>query len=161
MGLDEKEETQYEISLDEENIATWEINITAPIGGTYMGVFKFKTGLTPMQQIEADRDYRALLGSQAPELATPYIERMCYTLSQLRQRVSKAPPFWYESNNKFPGSHVKDEEVLTAVYEAALQSEIMFRDKLKKKREESLNKLKTYLEKKVEEDKLEDELNED
>ena len=54
----------------ESNLGNWEIKVDGDINGTYMGHFKFKCYLTPLQQIAANREFRELLGtnpSVAPE----------------------------------------------------------------------------------------------
>jgi hypothetical protein len=148
---------EKDIVLDSQGIATWEINMTAPIGGTYQGVFQFRTVLSPIQQIEADRDFRELLGANA-SFATTHVENLAYTLAQLRQRIIKAPPFWDDGLSKFKGSHIRDEEILQAVYEAAVMAETKFRNQLKEKHKESIERLKAFIERQEEEERLEAEL---
>lgn len=138
--------TEDMVSIDMSNsTASYEMNLTGEIGGTYMGLFKFKTILTPLQEIEADRDYRSLLGSNA-ELATTHIDMMCYTLAQLKHRIIEAPPFWNGENTRFPGSQIKDREILQAALEAAIIAETKYKNLIKKKNEEALNKLRKNIE---------------
>jgi hypothetical protein len=148
---------EKDILLDSNGIATWEINMTAPIGGTYQGVFQFRTVLSPIQQIEADRDYRDLVGNNA-SLMTTHIDNLAYTLAQLRQRVIKYPPFWDDGYNRFKGSHIRDEEILQAVYEAAVMAEVKFRKQIKEKHKESIERLKAAIQRQEEEERLNAEL---
>lgn len=150
--IDEKD-----ILLDSQGNATWEMNMTAPVGGTYQGVFQFRTVLSPMQQIEADRDYRELIGSNYQIIGT-HVDNLAYILSQLRQRVIKHPPFWDDGLSRFKGSHIRDEEVVLAVYEAAVLAETKFRKELKEKHKVAIEKLKAAIERQEEEDKLNEEL---
>jgi outer membrane scaffolding protein for murein synthesis (MipA/OmpV family) len=144
---------EKDILLDSQGIATWEINMTGPIGGTYQGVFQFRTVLSPIQQIEADRDYRELLGTNATLVST-HVDNLAYSLSQLRQRVIKAPPFWDDGASRFKGSHIRDEEVIQAVYEAAVISETKFRAQIKEKHKASIERLKASIERQEEEERL-------
>jgi hypothetical protein len=50
--------------------ATWSINLVAPFAGSYQGTFRFRCYLSPMGVIQADRDYRKLMGDNAA-LADP------------------------------------------------------------------------------------------
>jgi hypothetical protein len=141
--------TQDDITLQSDGTSTWEINATYPVGGTYMGKFTFRCILTPMQMIEADRDYRDLLGKNA-EFANTTVESYVYAISQLKQRVVFSPPFWAESNSRFPGSQVKDSEVLDMVLQAAIESELKYRAALAEKHEASISKLKLHIQKQKE-----------
>lgn len=147
-----------DISLEQE-FGVWELQETAPLGGTYMGTFKFRCYLTPIQMIEADRDYRFLLGETSPTLASETIENYSYSLAQLKQRVVQAPPFWFDGS-RFPGGNVKDKEIIALVFEAAIQSELKYRSKLEEKHKSQLEKLSKYIEKQNEINKLAEEMEE-
>lgn len=151
---------EKDILLDSQGNASWEINMTAPIGGTYQGLFQFRTILSPIQQIEADRDYRELLGPSA-SLVSTHVDNLAYSLSQLRQRVIKAPPFWDDGASRFKGSHIRDEEIIQAVYEAAVLSETKFRAQIKEKHKASIDRLKAAIERQEEEEKLNAEMEQD
>jgi hypothetical protein len=148
---------EKDILLDSQGNATWEMNMTGPIGGTYQGVFQFRTVLSPIQQIEADRDYRELVGTNYQLIAT-HIDNLAYILSQLRQRIIKHPPFWDDGSSRFKGSHIRDEEIILAVYEAAVLAETKFRKELKEKHKAAIERLKAAIERQEEEDKLNEEL---
>jgi hypothetical protein len=136
---------ESEVMIDAQGIAAWEMDMVAPISGTYQGVFKFKTVLSPIQQVEADRDYRELLGKNA-EFVSTYIENIAYALAQLKQRVVSAPPFWFDGISKFPGSQVKDLEVVEKVLEAAVAAETKYRKMLNEKHKQSIKKLQRAIE---------------
>lgn len=145
------------VRLDEAGNALWEINMVGPIGGTYQGLFTFRTVLSPMHLIEADRDYRDLLGKNA-EFAATHVENLAYTLTQLNQRIIKYPPFWNDGVAKFPGSHIRDLEVIQAVYEASVVAETKFRAQLKEKHKASIERIKEALEEQERLDKEDAEL---
>lgn len=152
--------SEKDVLLDSQGIATWEINMTGDVGGTYQGIFQFKTILSPMQQIEADRDYRELIGANA-SLASSHIDNLAYTFSQLRQRIIKYPPFWDDGASRFKGSHIRDEDIIQAVYEAAVVAETKFRAQLKEKHKAAVERLKAAIEQKEEEDRLNAEMEQD
>lgn len=142
---------ENDVTIDAHGVASWDLNIFAPIGGTYMGHFKFRTVLSPLQEIEADRDYRDLLGKNA-EFAATYVENFAYALAQLRQRVISAPPFWMDGISKFPGSQIRDKEVLEVVLEAAVTAEVKYRKSLSDKHKTAVERLAKALEKKEQEE---------
>ena len=147
-----EEDLKNQISIDSKGLASWDINMTGLIGGTYQGTFVFKTILTPLQEIEVDRDYRELLGKNA-EFATTHADNLAYTLSQLRYRVVKAPPFFNDGITRFPGGQIPDREVLSKILDAAIAAEMKYRDELKKKHTASIQKLVKVLEEKEREEK--------
>ena len=57
-------------------------------------------------------------------------------LSQLKTRIIKAPPFWTSAPN-YPGN-INDFNLISFLFEKALSAEILYKDQLKKKREEAL-----------------------
>lgn len=135
---------EKQVHVDQEGVGSWEIDILGKIGGAYKGLFKFRTVLSPIQLIEADRDYRELLGKNA-EFAETHVENMAYTLTQLKHRILSAPPFWNDGS-RFPGGHIRDDEIISAVYEAAVISEKKFRDLLTQKHKSSIERLKKVIE---------------
>lgn len=143
---------ENDISIDAQGVATWEMNTTAPINGTYQGVFKLRTGITPMQEIEADRDYRELLGKNT-ELISSHIENLAYALTQLKQRVISGPPFWFDGISKFPGSQVRDKEIIEKVFEASVVAETKYRKMLQEKHKLSVEKLAKAIEMREQQEK--------
>lgn len=144
----------------ESGSASWDINTSEAIGGTYMGTFKFRCVLSPMQIIEANRDYRELLGIH-PASADPTADNLAYALSQLRQRVILAPPFWELNQTKFGGSNVKDIGVIDLVLEASFAAEVKYREELKQKHSQSLVRLKQALEDKFKQEEENNKVNEE
>jgi len=131
----------------ENGFASWDINTAEPIGGTYMGTFTFRCVLSPLQIIEADRDYRDLLGPN-PAMVDPVAENLAYALSQLKQRVIKSPPFWTEQAARFGGAHIKDTNVLDYVLKASFESEIKYREELKENHRKATERLRRALDEK-------------
>jgi hypothetical protein len=140
----------------ENDTASWGITYQGQIGGTYLGVFRFRTFLTPAQLLEADRDFRELLGPNA-QFAATNAENIAYALAQLKQRIIESPPFWRETSSRFGGSSVKDLDCLDLVLEAAVASEIKYRKLLAIRHEEALKKLQAVVEKRKEQDKINEE----
>jgi hypothetical protein len=124
--------------------ATWSINKHGAINGTYIGTFRFRCFLTPIQKIDADREYREVLGVN-PTMADENVSLLSYALTQLKYRVLESPPFWRT------GAHLEgdlpDEEIITEVLNAAIGAEVKYRNQLKKKKETALSKAKKAAEK--------------
>lgn len=141
----------------ENGVASWDMIFHGAVGGSYMGNFKFRCFLTPMQLIEADRDFRELIGTNA-QFAATNAENVAYALAQLKQRVLESPPFWRENAGRFGGGGIKDMDVLDLVLEAAVASEVKFRKELTQRHEESINRIKELMEKRKEQEKINQEL---
>lgn len=131
--------------------AAFKISHTGKINGTYIGEFKVRCNLTPMQQIQADRDYRELLGTTNPTLARAAITDMAFALAQLKQRIISAPPFWYDGASIYPGSQIKDVEVLNIVLDAALEAQIKYMKIIDEEEEKAKEELRQMLNRQAEE----------
>lgn len=141
-----KKEKDREDIIIEGNTATWDIRLDGDINGTYMGTFRFKCFLTPTQKLAASREYRQLLGEN-PTLALQHDDNLAFSLSQLKYRVISAPPFWTSTAalNGYSGD-IPDENVISAVLDAAIGAELKYMNHLKKKKEEALQKAKAAAE---------------
>lgn len=147
------EDERTDIAI-ENNTASWDINIVGDINGSYMGTFKFKCYLDPMEQIRANRDYREMIGPNP--LGVPEHESfLAYALTQLKYRIVSAPPFW--SSTQGVGGNLPDENVISEVLNAAMDSEVKYRSQLKKRKEEALEKAKKAAEKMLREQQGEEE----
>ena len=158
--MDENKLEDYSDRQDitiEGNVATWEIRLEGDIQGTYSGAFKFRCFLTPTQRLAAGREHRELLGNQ-PSLATMHDYNLAFSLSQLKYRVISGPPFW-ASTVQLSGvsGDVPDENVIDAVLEAAVASELKYKAQLKKKKADAIERAKKAAESLL---KLRDEHNE-
>lgn len=147
------------IMIDENGVASWNVSITTRMGTTYQGLFQFNCALSPLQLIEADRNFRELLGKNA-EFAASYVEGYAYALTQLKQRIVKAPPFWDDGSSAYPGGQIKDEEILTHVFKAAKAAEDKFRKELDDRHKNSLKAIQEALQKHEEEARLSREMEE-
>jgi hypothetical protein len=121
--------------------AKFEFNI---VGKTtkesYMGKFKVKCILSPLEEIEADKTYRDLLGNNY-HLADSSIKEKAFALSQLKFRVIEYPPFW--DNDYIGGGHIVDSNVILEVIELAIQAQekyVEFKEKEMKQRQDLLTK---------------------
>lgn len=124
----------------EGSTGVWEMRLEGAIQGTYSGVFRFKCFLSPTQKIAANREYRELLGSNP--LTTPEHESyLAYALTQLKYRIVEAPPFW--SSTKQSGSFegdIPDSEIISAILDAAIETEVKYMKQLKQKKEDALKR---------------------
>lgn len=104
-----------------EQTATFSVNIVGKHSkDSYMGTFKVKCLLSPLEEIAADKRYRDLLGSNS-HLAQEHIRQQAFALAQLEQRVINMPPFW--ENDSLPGGHIKDTNVLLAILDLAVEAQ--------------------------------------
>lgn len=145
--MSEKNENVRSDIIIEGNIASWDINALGDVYGTYVGTFKFRCYLTPTQQIAANREYRELIGPN-PLHVPEHESFLAYALTQLKHRIISAPPFWASGNGGMPGD-IPDENVLTAVLSAAIDSEAKYRSILKKRTESAINRSKAILDQKM------------
>ena len=139
----EKERTDIQL---EGNTGVWEMSLVGDVQGTYIGSFRFKGFLTPTQQIAANRDYRELLGSN-PTMVPEHESFLAYALTQLKYRIVSSPPFWSAARSASLEGDVPDENVISAALDAALATEIKYRNQLKKKKLEAIERAKQAAEK--------------
>lgn len=139
--LNEQENKALERSdiIIEGNTATWDMRLDGDIHGTYVGAFRFKCYLSPLQQIAADRERRELLGNQ-PLYASDHESFLAYALTQLKQRIITAPPFWASTSPATMAGDIADENIIAAVLDSALGAEIKYKSQLKKKKQEALDR---------------------
>lgn len=140
------------------NVSSWDMRLDGDIQGTYVGSFKFKCYLTPLQQIAANREYRELMGPN-PTYASEHESFLAYSLTQLKHRIISAPPFWASQNPAMLAGDIADENIISAILDAALSSELKYKSQLKKKRLDALERAQAATEKlmEVEEDGNEEE----
>ncbi len=104
-----------------EQTATFSVNIVGKHSkDSYMGTFKVKCLLSPLEEIAADKRYRDLLGANS-HLAQEHIRQQAFALAQLEQRVIEMPPFW--ENDLLPGGHIKDSNVLLHILDQAVEAQ--------------------------------------
>ncbi len=145
----------------EGNVAVWELKAEGDINGTYMGIFKFKCYLDPLEQIKANREYREMLGLN-PLTAPEHESWLAYALTQLKYRVVSAPPFWTSTLDVsgIPGN-IPDENILSDVLAAATDAEVKYRNQLKKRKSSALDRAKRAAEKLLKDQTSEDKEGED
>lgn len=120
---------------------------------TYIGEFKVKVVLSPMDILSIDRDYRELIGSVSPLMASSDANNVAFALSQLRHRVIGYPMFWKGSG--YDGGHLP-KNVLYAILDASLEAQERFKDM----RQKELEKIQKKLTKQVKENKIKKKLDE-
>lgn len=118
----------------------FEINIVGNITKqTYIGKFRVKCVLSPLEEIEADKTYRELLGNNY-HLADEGIKQKAFALAQCKLRIIEEPPFWI--NDYIGGGHILDSNVLIEVLEQAIMCQQEFIDQ-KVEEEKALQDLMT------------------
>jgi len=126
----------------ENGIATFSVNELGEVENqTYMGKFKVRCVLTPLEFIEADHKYRELLGRDHPDLAHERTRTLAFALSQLMARVIEKPPWW--QNPGLDGAHIKDDNIILYVLDMAIEAEEKYRDNIRveiEKKQEFLTK---------------------
>ena len=127
--------------------ATWTMPpMQGEYQGTYMGTFRFKCYLTPMQSLAANKEYRELLGAHGAN-ASEHDGQLSFALTQLKHRVISSPPFWEQpkQNGEMAGS-IPDIGVILAVLDAAIRAEMAFKEKMVKERDLTLKRTITIAE---------------
>jgi hypothetical protein len=128
------------------NIATWEMRVDGDYSGTFMGTFKFRCYLSPLQRIAAGREMRDLLGPIAG-LANKQESFMAFAITELKYRVLEAPPFWGAASAQGYAGDLHDENVVFAVFDAAIDAENKYKAILQDKRESAIMRAKEAAEK--------------
>ena len=134
--------------------ATFELNLLGTDNNqTYMGKFKVKCLLSPMDIIESDKLYRTMLGENIA-YAGETAKHMAFALSQLKYRIIEYPPFW--ENRPIKGSHISDKNIIIEILNVAIDVEELYRQKkieeAKKVEERLTNAIKNKTLKKEDED---------
>ena len=117
---------------------------------TYMGNFKVKCFLSPLETIRADRIYRELIGPINSMMAGDTAQNYAFAISQLSVRIINSPDFFKNPNAPdLYGSHMP-ENVLIAVLNNSIDSETKFREQQKKAFENTQKRLLAkYKQKKI------------
>lgn len=125
----------------EHSTATWSMPMMdGELGGTYRGTFKFKCFLTPIEQLQVGRKYRALLGDLGSQ-ASQTEGSLAFALTQLEVRVISAPPFWGSTSQESGISgNLGDINVIMAVLNAAISAEELYKNNIQKEREAVLER---------------------
>jgi len=134
-------EEVFEITITG-NEATYDLRADGAINGTYIGQFKFRCFLTPIQKIAANREMRQLLGDQMI-MAPQHESNLAFAITQLKYRIVSAPPFW--SSGEVAGD-IPDSDIIMKVLNAAIEAEVQYLKQLKKRKDDSLNRAKAAAE---------------
>jgi hypothetical protein len=117
---------------------------------TYIGNFKVKCFLSPLEIIRADRIYRELIGPINSVMAGDQAQNMAFAISQLSVRIIDCPDFFKNPNSPdLFGSHMP-EKVLIAVLNDSIDAETQFRGQQAKTFENTQKRLlNSYKQKKI------------
>lgn len=153
---EEKTELERPDIVIENDTATWQMKAEGAILGTYTGTFKFKCYMTPVDNLAAGREMRALLGRDSM-FASENDRFTAYALSQLKYRVISGPPFWDSSkqNSDYAGN-IPDQDVLALILDSALSAELKYKQMLDERKEEAIQRAKKAAEQIVAQNKAED-----
>ena len=94
---------------------------------TFMGSFRAKCVISPMDHIKADRLYRELLGQVNPHLASKETQNYAFALSQLKVRVLEMPDFF--KNRELDGSHL-DSNILIDIVNKCIDAQEEYKEEL-------------------------------
>lgn len=131
----------------EGNTGVWEMKLDGDIQGTFTGIFRFRCYLTPSQKIAADREMRELIGVN-PTVANEHESYLAFALTQLKQRIISAPPFWTSTlQTSGISGDLPDENIIIAVLDASLGAESKYKGQLKQKKVDAIEKVKKAAEK--------------
>jgi hypothetical protein len=132
----------------EDNVGVFTISeVSDETNETYIGEFKVKLILSPLDLLAIDRDYRELLGPVNPIMASSDANNIAFALSQLRHRILSYPSFW--KGNSYDGGHLPN-NVLYAILDASIEVQ----DKFKKARQDEMAKIQAKLTKQVKSGKI-------
>jgi hypothetical protein len=144
--MEEKDETKtlpIDLILNQDGTATYTINEQGEVQGGYTGTFILKCFLTPLDVLSAGRQYRDLLG-QFGSTASETEKFIAFSLSQLSKRIVKSPP-WWNTDSAILGN-IPDLNILSLLLDRAMDSEIAYKQRLKKKKTEALDSAKSSIE---------------
>jgi len=133
--MEDNKNTQSDITLNTDGTANFYLTYESETLGTVTGPFVFKCQLSPLEFLSIGREHRNLLGANVKDVSETEYAIGLY-LSQLKTRIIKSPPFWTSAPN-YPGN-INDFNLISFIFEKALSAEILYKDQLKKKREEAL-----------------------
>jgi len=129
-----------------EQTATFSVNILGRHSKqSYMGTFRVKCLLSPLEEIAADKRYRDLLGNNS-HLAQEHIRQQAFALAQLEQRVLDMPAFW--ENDNIAGGHIKDDNVLLEILDKAIEAQQKYIEQKDQELLERQNRLTQKIKKK-------------
>ena len=133
--------------------ATWKMLPTVgDLGGTYTGTFVFRCFLSPLEQLQAGREYRELLGGLGGQ-ASESESSLSFALTQLKHRVIKSPPFWSSTlQDSGIAGNVGDLNIISMVLDASIRSESLFKARIQKERESLLDRSIKVAEEKLKEE---------
>lgn len=132
----------------EDNIGIFTISeLDDETNETFIGEFKVKVILSPLDILGIDRDYRELIGAVNPIMASNDANNIAFALSQLRHRILSYPAFW--KGGEYDGGHLP-KKVLYKI----LDDSIACQDKFKKDKQDEMEKIRKNLTKQVKAGKI-------
>lgn len=106
-------------------------------GQPYSGKFKIKTVLSRRDRFSADLRRREILGPNG-DGAMPTLQGESFMMGRLFVSIVEGPDWWNNSNS---GLDLNDENVISELFEEALQAEREQLESVQKRAEQALEKL--------------------
>lgn len=123
----------------EDNIGVFSISeLDGESNESYVGEFKVKLILSPLETLAIDRDYRELIGPINPLMASNDANNIAFALSNLKHRILAYPSFWKGSG--YDGGHLP-KSVLYKILDLSIECQ----DKFKQLKQEEMNKIQKRL----------------
>jgi hypothetical protein len=135
---DDSDTVPFDIRIEGENT-----------GDIWTGTFRAKKRLSHRSQLKKDQIRRDLLGQQAGQ-STERAQSTAMILAELSVRLTKAPPWWSESDN---GLDLADDNVIGVVFDKAMAIEAEAIAEIKKKAEAAKAEMRAEAVKAAEEEK--------
>jgi hypothetical protein len=120
------------------NQATFDFDRTSESGKRYEGTFTVLCSLNIAQKYALELEKTRLLANYS--VPSDGLAGFALVLSNLRTKIVDAPEWWKQSNGGFK---IEDEDVLVALYDKLLETEIAWRESLTKKGQEALKQNQT------------------
>ena len=132
----------------EDNVGVFTISeLDGESNESYVGEFKVKLILSPLETLAIDRDYRELIGPVNPIMASSDANNIAFALSNLKHRVIAHPPFW--KGNGYDGGHIS-KNVLYVILDRSIELQDLF----KKNKQAEMDKIQKRLTDQVKKGKI-------
>lgn len=133
--MDQKKTFDDLIKIQDDGTAFFTINQPGKgTGDNYFGKFHVHCMLTANQILSAGKSYRTLLGQNMAFADSTEIN-LAFAISQLEQRIIKAPSFWN-------GGNLKDLDIIMLVLDMAVAAEEKYREIQKEEAAQALDILR-------------------
>jgi hypothetical protein len=135
---EQKPKQDPSLILNNDGTASWTFREEGDtLQATYAGTFVFKCYLSPLETLASGRLFRELIGQNSNE-ASDQERFLAFSLSQLKSRIVKAPPFWKTDSNSIVDGNIPDLNLISLTLDKAINAELLYKEELKKKKAEAV-----------------------